>query len=113
MPGSLPLLTIEIGLDPEIGRIGGLLVTWHGLFLALGIGAGVYVAVQMARRKGFVDEDSYSVALVAVIAGIVGARALFVAENWQKFGGTLSRSPGSARSGGYSGAFRSDSEATS
>lgn len=89
MLGLLPLMTIEIGLDPELGRIGGFLLTWHGLFVALGIGAGVYVAVLMARRKGFVDDDSHSVALVGIIAGIVGARALFVAENWEMFEGRV------------------------
>ena len=39
------LLTIKIGIDPEIGRIGGLLLTWHGVFIALAIGLG-----RLARR---------------------------------------------------------------
>lgn len=85
MPGWLSLLTIEIGLDPEIGRIGGLLLAWHGVFVVLGIAVGVYVALLMARRRGFSDDDFYSVALVAVVAGVVGARTLFIAENWELF----------------------------
>jgi len=35
-------LTIKIGINPEIGHIGGLMLTWHGVFVALGIAAGVY-----------------------------------------------------------------------
>jgi len=76
------LLTIKIGVNPDIGHIGGLMLAWHGVFIALGIAAGVYVAVLMARRKGFLDDDSYNVAFAAVVGGIIGARALFVAENW-------------------------------
>jgi len=83
------LLTIKIGVNPDIGYIGGLMLAWHGVFIALGIAAGVYVAVLMARRKGFLDDDSYSVAFAAVIGGIIGARALFVAENWGQLEGNL------------------------
>jgi phosphatidylglycerol:prolipoprotein diacylglycerol transferase len=78
----LTLLTIEIGIDPEITEFGGLLLTWHGVFTALGIAVGVYVAVMLARRDGFVDDDVYSVALIAIPCGIIGARALYVLENW-------------------------------
>src|SRR4030042_887751 len=83
------LLTIRIGIDPEIGRVGGLLRRPHSLFIALGIAAGVYVAVLFARRKGFADDDSYGVALAAIIGGLIGARALFVIENWGQLEGGL------------------------
>jgi phosphatidylglycerol:prolipoprotein diacylglycerol transferase len=76
------LLTIEIGLDPEIRDFGGLLLTWHGVFTAVGIAAGVWLAVILGRRKGFLEDDIYSAALLAIPFGIVGARALFVVENW-------------------------------
>lgn len=86
MVSGLALLTIEIGIDPEIWDIGGLLLTWHGVFTAVGIAAGVFVAIIVARRLGFIDDDVYSVALVAIPCGIVGARALFVAERWGEGG---------------------------
>jgi len=76
------LLTIEIGIDPEIQELGGLLLTWHGVFTAVGIAAGVAVAVILGRRLGFIDDDVYSAALIAIPCGIVGARALFVIERW-------------------------------
>ena len=77
-----PLLVIEIGIDPEIRDFGGLLLTWHGVFTAVGIALGVWAALIMARRLGFVDDDVYSGALIAIPTGIVGARALFVIERW-------------------------------
>ena len=82
MINTLALLAIEIDIDPEIREFGDLLLTWHGVFTALGIAGGVYVAVVLARRLGFIDDDVYSVALVAIPAGIIGARALWVVERW-------------------------------
>jgi phosphatidylglycerol:prolipoprotein diacylglycerol transferase len=79
------LLSIEIGIDPEIGDLGPFTLTWHGIFVALAIAVGVYLAVQIGRRKGFTEDDAYTVALVGVPAGIIGARALFIAENWELF----------------------------
>jgi len=76
---------IKIGINPEIGHLGGLVLTWHGVFTAIGIALGVWVAVKMAERVGFIEDVSYTIALVGVPAGIVGARALFVAENWDLF----------------------------
>lgn len=80
------LLAIEIGINPEIHDFGGLLLTWHGVFTALGIAAGVWVAVVLGKRKGFLEDDIYSAALVAIPFGIIGARALFVVERWGNSG---------------------------
>lgn len=85
MLDALTLLTIDIGIDPEIRQIGGLTLTWHGVFTALGIAAGVFLAVIVGRRKGFTEDDVYSVALVAIPGGIIGARALYVVERWSVF----------------------------
>ncbi len=82
MASALALLTIEIGIDPEIRQFGELLLTWHGVFTAVGIAAAVYVAVIFGRRLGFLDDDVYSAALIAIPAGIIGARALYVVERW-------------------------------
>lgn len=86
MLSALALLTIDIGIDPEIAEFGGLLLTWHGIFTAIGIAGGVGVALVIGRRLGFIDDDIYSAALIAIPCGIVGARALFVFERWGSAG---------------------------
>jgi phosphatidylglycerol:prolipoprotein diacylglycerol transferase len=86
---DLLLLTIKIGIDPEIGKLGGLLLTWHGVFIALGIALGVWLGVWFGRRAGFTEDDAYTAALIGVPAGIVGARALFVIENRELFSDDL------------------------
>ncbi|MEX2245226.1 MAG: prolipoprotein diacylglyceryl transferase family protein [Dehalococcoidia bacterium] len=87
MTDVLSLLTITIGWDPTIGDFGAFQLTWHGIFTAVGIAMGVYLAVLLGRREGFTEDDGYSIALVAVPSGIIGARALWIIENHERLDG--------------------------
>jgi phosphatidylglycerol:prolipoprotein diacylglycerol transferase len=82
---DFPLLAINIGVDPTIVEIVGVQITWHGLFTAIGVVAGVSIASWLARRMGYPEDMVYNVALALVIGGIIGARALYVIENWSDF----------------------------
>src|SRR3990170_3024522 len=79
------LLTIKIGLDPTLFEVGGLEITWHGLFTAVGVIVGVAVAAWFGRRAGFSEDTIYNVALALVIGGIIGARGLYVLEHLDTF----------------------------
>src|SRR3990170_8186210 len=82
---SAILMVIKIGLDPKLFELAGIEITWHGLFTAVGVIAGVGVAAMFGRRAGFTEDSIYNVALALVIGGIIGARALYVIENWSQF----------------------------
>lgn len=79
------LLSITIDIDPEIGKIFGLTITWHGLFTAIGIICGVSLSVYLARVDGIPSDVGQELALVSVISAIVGARLFFVFEHWDRF----------------------------
>ena len=80
----IELLSINIGLDPEIIEVFGLLITWHGFFTAVGIIAGVWLAVSVASSSRVkIDADTaYTLGVIVVACGLVGARALYVIENY-------------------------------
>ncbi|MDA0815115.1 MAG: prolipoprotein diacylglyceryl transferase [Chloroflexi bacterium] len=80
------VLAIEIPWDPNIARLGGFLLTWHGLFTAVGILVGVQLALWLSRRIDFDVDNAYTLALIGIPSGIVGARLLFVAERWDYYG---------------------------
>jgi len=82
---ALAPLVIKIGIDPQITKIGGLEIAWHGVFTAVGVICGVAVAAVLARRAGLGEDAIYNTALALVIGGIIGARALYVAENHSQF----------------------------
>ena len=83
----MPFLVITIPWSPNIIEIGPFLLTWHGVFTAVGILGGVQIALWLARRVGYDEDDAYTLALVGVPSGIVGARAMFVAEQWSYYSG--------------------------
>lgn len=76
------VLAIDIPWSPNIFTLGGFILTWHGLFTAVGILAGVQLALYMGRKVNYDPDEAYTLALVAVPSGIIGARALFVIEHW-------------------------------
>jgi phosphatidylglycerol:prolipoprotein diacylglycerol transferase len=80
----MELLSINIGMDPNLGNVAGFLITWHGVFTAIGIIAGVWLAVGLASSDRVrIDADTaYTIGMIVVACGIVGARLLYVAENY-------------------------------
>ncbi|HYM16289.1 MAG TPA: prolipoprotein diacylglyceryl transferase [Dehalococcoidia bacterium] len=87
MIGALHLLTITIPWDPNIVKFGPFTLSWHGFFTAVGIALGVYLGAMLGKRQGFTEDDAYSIALVGVPGGIIGARLMFVLENKIRFEG--------------------------
>jgi phosphatidylglycerol:prolipoprotein diacylglycerol transferase len=85
MISALTLLSIKIGIDPTILDEAGIEITWHGVFTAVGVVMGVAVSTWFARRAGYNEDTIYNVALCLVIGGIIGARGLYVIENWSQF----------------------------
>lgn len=82
MSALTSVLAIELPFDPNITEIGGFLLTWHGLFTAIGILVGVRLSLWIAGQIGFDVDDAYTLALIGIPSGIIGARLLFVAEHW-------------------------------
>jgi phosphatidylglycerol:prolipoprotein diacylglycerol transferase len=78
------VLSINIGIDPNLGEIAGALISWHGVFTAIGILVGVWLAVRLAEspRVGIDVDTAYWIGMLVVFCGIVGARALYVIENY-------------------------------
>jgi len=80
-------LAIQVRIDPNIAEVGRFLLTWHGLFTAVGIATAVFVTAMFAKRRGILEDDIYSIALWAIPGGIIGARLLFVGEHLGDFRG--------------------------
>jgi len=78
-------LTIVIDLNPNIARIGPLLITWHGVFAVLGIIAAARLGFWLLQKDlpnltGTGDGLAWMVVL-----GLIGARLLYVWENFRLF----------------------------
>lgn len=70
-----------LDVDPFIFRIGAFGVRWYGLMVVVSIMTGLYYMLKHARRLGFDEDHVYSVAVWAVVGGVIGARLIFVLTN--------------------------------
>lgn len=57
----------------------------YGLMMAVAFGVGIWLAVRMGAARGLSAEQVTDLALVILIASIVGARILFVLPHWGDF----------------------------
>lgn len=76
---------IIIGIDPVVFSIGAFELTWYAVMVVLAIVAVIWVASREAKRVGMSAEVIYSVALWAVIAGIVVSRLVHVIDQWEYY----------------------------
>ena len=88
----MTFLTIVIDLNPNLFRIGPFLITWHGVFAVLGILAAARLGLWLLEKDGVDTSRSADGVAWMVVLGLVGARALYVWENFRIFaGGNLLR----------------------
>ncbi|MDF3005399.1 MAG: prolipoprotein diacylglyceryl transferase [Oscillospiraceae bacterium] len=78
-----------LGLDFSISRvaifIGPFTIYWYGIIVVTGIALGVIYATWRAAQFGVDKEKLSDVFLYAIIAGMLGARAYYVAFSWDYY----------------------------
>ena len=73
---------VDIEVGPNLFTLGTFVLSWHGLFSFIAVASAVYLVGRWAPMKGIDPDDIYSMALWAIIGGIVGARLVHVIDQW-------------------------------
>ena len=84
-------LSIVIDLDPNLFKIGPFLITWHGVFAVLGILAAARLGLWLLSKDGVNVSNGADGVAWMVVVGLIGARLLYVWENYKLFQGQLGR----------------------
>ena len=66
-------------------NIGPFAIRWYGVLMALSIALGFYYLRRDGMKLGYSEDFLYNAVLFAVIGGIIGARAVYVATNWSAY----------------------------
>src|SRR5262245_64376734 len=66
-------------------QIGPLTIYSCGLFMALAAIAAAWVVQVELKRKGYNPELASTMVFAAAIGGLIGARILFIVEDWSNF----------------------------
>ena len=76
---------LTINIDPVLMHLGPLAISWYGLAVTLAIVVGVWLTTREAARKGLPVEPVIDLILWIAIGGLVGARLLYVLDQWPVF----------------------------
>lgn len=107
---AFPNLGIYLKDVPKGFYIGDFFIAYYGVIIALGIMAGIFMAVHAAKRMGQDTEVIWDFAIYAIIFSIIGARAYYVIFEWDNYKDDLlsifnTRQGGMAIYGAVIGAF--------
>ncbi len=69
----------------DLFSIGKFTVHSYGLLIAIGIILAVGVAMRRAPKKGLIPDEALNICLICVVMGFLGAKILFVLENFSRF----------------------------
>ncbi len=72
-------------MHKDLFAIGPLTVHGYGLMIAIGIVAAVIIGTIRAKRRNLKKEMILDIALIAVIAGLMGAKILYIITDWSNF----------------------------
>lgn len=69
----------------DLFSIGKFTVHTYGLMIAIGVILAVILGMKRAEKKNLVSEEVLNMAIICVIFGFLGAKILFVLENFRQF----------------------------
>jgi phosphatidylglycerol:prolipoprotein diacylglycerol transferase len=72
-------------LYPVLFRVFGIPIRSYGLMLILGFVVGSWIAGRRCARYGLNKDQTLDLALIVMLAGVVGARLLYVLLNWADY----------------------------
>src|SRR6266508_2363441 len=79
-PGDPFLINVDIFGFP-------LQVRWYGVLIIGGAMLAAWLASRRAQRRGYDSEDVWNLLLLGLVLGIAGARAYYVAFEWERYAG--------------------------
>ena len=82
---AFPNLGITIENLPSSFSVFGFDIAFYGVIIAIGMLAGLWIALWQARRTGQKEEPYFDLAFLGILLGIIGARLYYVAFRWEEY----------------------------
>ena len=75
--------------NPIAFSIFGIDVRWYGILIALGMAIAVFITYKRAPKHGIEADRVFDFVIVAIPAGIVGARLYYIVFRWSDYAGNF------------------------
>jgi phosphatidylglycerol:prolipoprotein diacylglycerol transferase len=74
-------------MHPIAFHIGSFAVHWYGVFIGVGFLASFCLLLKLKRYAGLTTDQIYNISMIALFAGVIGARTFYVVQFWEQFKG--------------------------
>ena len=75
---------------PQLTHIGSFGIPTYGLLVASGVLIGLWISVRNSAKQGINPEHAWNLGIYVVLAGIIGAKVLYVINEWSSYSGHIS-----------------------
>ena len=82
---AFPKLNLEFNISRVAFTIGEFSVYWYAIFIAVGTILAVIYSMTQAKKYGIDSDKLMDIGIVAILVGIVGARAYYVIFNLDSY----------------------------
>ena len=70
---------------PELFHIGRFSLPTYGLLVATGVLLGLWISVRNSEKQGIDPETAWNLGILVVLAGILGAKILYILVDWNTY----------------------------
>jgi phosphatidylglycerol---prolipoprotein diacylglyceryl transferase len=70
---------------PQLFHIGRFFLPTYGVLVSLGVLVGLWVSVRNSQKQGIDPDDAWNFGILVVLAGILGAKILYVINDWSAY----------------------------
>ena len=70
---------------PELFHIGHFSIPTYGVLAAAGLIFGLILCVHYAKREGFDEDQCWNMGVIAIFAGLLGAKLMFLVVDWDTY----------------------------
>lgn len=67
---------------PRLFHIGNFSLPTYGLLVSIGVLIGLWISVRNSERQGIDPEQAWNFGILVVLCGIVGAKILYIVNDW-------------------------------
>jgi phosphatidylglycerol:prolipoprotein diacylglycerol transferase len=70
---------------PRLFQIGSFYLPTYGVLVASGVLIGLWITVHNSEKQGINGDDAWNLGILVVLAGIIGAKILYVINDWSSY----------------------------
>jgi phosphatidylglycerol---prolipoprotein diacylglyceryl transferase len=70
---------------PRLFHIGSFYLPTYGFLVASGVLIGLWISVRNSEKQGINGDDAWNLGILVVLAGIIGAKILYVINDWNSY----------------------------